>query len=251
MEMQKDIHLTASELLHTVQLIPGTIGDYTIMPGPIDRLRAIVQKLDKPLKDFSFFEYEMHTGFFDDIKVTAINGGRYAPDTAINSEISVAAGTKNIIRTGSCGALDENINIGDLIIVTGAIRGEGTTSYYVPDNFSTVADFRLTSALIEAAEKTGIPYHIGTVWTTDALLRERKEQVNEMIKLNVKGVDMVSSCLLTIAQVNNVAAGSILAVSDNLITGEVGFTNPKFYDAETATSDIALQAIKILEAQKK
>jgi len=52
------------------------------------------------------------------------------------------AGIKNIIRIGTCGALDENIKVGDIIIVDKVIRGDGVTPYYVDKNFQTVADKR-------------------------------------------------------------------------------------------------------------
>jgi uridine phosphorylase len=229
MEMKKDVHLSAQELLEMVQMKPGAIGDYTIIPGPRERLEAVIAKLENPAKDFSYMEHTMYTGSHQETKVTAVNGGLYSP------------------HTGSCGALSEDISIGDLIIVSGAVRGEGTTPYYVPSNFSTVSDVRVTSALMNAAEMLGVKCHVGVVWTTDALLKETKELVEEMRRLQVKAVDMVSSSLLTVAQLYGVKAGTILAVSDNLITGELGFMDPKYYETEEAMIDIALKAVTIME----
>jgi purine-nucleoside phosphorylase len=108
----------------------------------------------------------------------------------------------------------------------------------------------VTQALVAACEKLGATYHVGTVWSTDALLRESKELIDQMCELNVLGVDMVTSSLLTVSQLNGVKAGGVLAVSDNLITGELGFVSPKFYEAETITIDVALEAVRILEIQK-
>jgi len=93
----------------------------------------------------------------------------------------------------------------------------------------------------------GISYHLGTVWTTDALLKETKDRVEKMRSLKVKAVDMVSASLLTVAQLYEVKAGAILAVSDNLITGELGFIDPKYYETEEAMIAIALKAVKIME----
>jgi uridine phosphorylase len=247
MEMKKEVHLSAKDLLQMVQMEPGTIGNYTIVPGPVERLQAIVSKLKNPVENFSFFEYHMHTGLYEGTKVTVINGGLYSPDSAIMGELVCTAGTGYIIRTGSCGALREDISVGDLVIVTGAVRGEGTTPYYVPENFSTVSDIKVVNALMKAAETIGVKYHLGTVWTTDALLQETKERVEEMRRLKVKAVDMVSASLLTIAQLYEVRAGAILAVSDNLITGELGFIDPKYYEAETAIIDLAFKAVKIMD----
>ena len=89
----------------------------------------------------------MHTGALDGKRVSIGNGGRYAPDTAITTEILCGAGAEALIRVGSCGSLQDHIKIGDLVIVTGALRGDGTSRYYVAENFSTVADGEYRRAL--------------------------------------------------------------------------------------------------------
>lgn len=249
-KMEKNVHIAASDLLKLVQLQPGSLGEYAVVPGPIERLKPVLDRLNDPIRDFSFNGVEMHSGELDNILVTAVNSGMYAPPAAIATEILVAGGSKSIIRTGSCGAMREDIAVGDMIIANGSIRGEGTTKYYVPDNFSTVADLVLTNALIEACENLNQTYHVGTIWSTDALLRETKELIEEMCELNTMGVDMVTSSLLTVAQVKGARAGAILAVSDNLITGELGFGSPKFFAAETKTIEVAFEAIRILESKK-
>ena len=91
-------------------------------------------------------------GALDGKRITVGNGGRYAPDTAITTEILCGGGANNLIRVGSCGSLQENVQIGDLVIVTGALRGEGTSRYYVPENFSTVARSEIINALKRATD---------------------------------------------------------------------------------------------------
>ncbi len=111
------------------------------MPGPKERSELIAKDSRKiRKKNFTFLDYEMHTGSLDGKRVTVGNGGRYAPDTAITTEILCGAGAQSLIRVGSCGSLQEHIQIGDLVIVTGALRGDGTSRYYVAENFSTIAD---------------------------------------------------------------------------------------------------------------
>jgi len=248
--MTKSVHMDAGDLLQMVQLEPGSIGKYAIVPGPIERVQPILKRLTDPIKDFSFAGIDMYTGEIDETLVTVANSGMYAPSGAIISEILAEAGTEYMIRVGSCGAMREDINIGDLIIVTSCIRGEGTSRYYVPDSFSTAADVLVTSALMEACERLEYTYHTGTIWTTDALLRETKQMIEEMCALKAIGIDMISSSLLTVAQLKGLKAGGILAVSDNLITGELGFQSPKYFRAETATIRASLEAISILESKK-
>lgn len=247
--MRKDIHLTGRDLAGMVQLRPQDVGKYALVPGPKDRLEVLLKKLDNPMRNFSFMEYMMYTGSYQGVKITAINGGRFSADTAITTEVICNAQIQNIIRIGTCGALDENIKIGDLIVVDKVIRGEGVTPYYVDKDFKTLSDKKIADLLYEVAKSMGADVHRGCVWTTDALLRETKEIVEAKRKEGAIAVDMVSSSLLTIAQVYQVKAGAILAVSDNVITGEMGFINPLYYLAETKLIEIALETVKKLEGK--
>ncbi len=249
MQMQKDVHLTGKDLTDMVQLRPQDVGKYAIVPGPRDRLDVLMKKIENPVRNFSFMEYTMYTGTFQGIKVTAINGGRFSTDTSITTEVMCNAKIQNIIRIGTCGALDENIKVGDLVVVDKVIRGDGVTPYYVDKDFKTVADKKISDTLCEVAKSMGVNVHRGTTWTTDALLRETREIVEAKRKEGAMAVDMVSSTMLTIAQTYNIKAGSILAVSDNVITGEMGFMNPMYYMAETKLIEIALETVKRLEGK--
>ncbi|PIP19704.1 MAG: hypothetical protein COT38_01990 [Candidatus Omnitrophica bacterium CG08_land_8_20_14_0_20_41_16] len=249
MQMVKDVHLTGKDLTQMVQLRPEDVGKYAIVPGPRDRLDVLLKKFENPVKNFTFMEYSMYTGTVEGIKVTAINGGRFSTDTSITTEVMCNAQIQNIIRVGTCGSLDENIKIGDLFVVDEVIRGDGVTPYYVDKNFKTIADKKIADTLYEVAKGMGLTIHRGKVWTTDALLRETREIVEAKRKEGAKAVDMVSATMLTIAQTYNIKAGSILAVSDNVITGEMGFMNPLYYMAESNILKIALGTVKKLEGK--
>jgi len=247
MQMQKEVHLTGKDLTAMVQLRPQDVGKYAIVPGPRDRLDALLKKIENPVKNFTFMEYSMYTGLLDGIKITGINGGRFSTDTSITTEVMCNAGIQNIIRIGTAGALDENIKVGDLFVVDEVLRGDGVTPYYVDKSFKTVADKKISDTLYNVAKEMGLEVHRGTAWTTDALLRETREIIEAKRKEGAKAVDMVSSTILTIAQTYNIKAGSILAVSDNVITGEMGFMNPLYYMAEANLIKIALETVKKLE----
>ncbi len=249
MQMQKEVHLTGKDLTNMVQLRPQDVGKYAIVPGPRDRLDVLLKKFDNPVKNFTFMEYSMYTGMFEGIRLTAINGGRFSTDTSITTEVMCNAQIKNIIRVGTAGSLDENIKVGDIFVVDEVIRGDGVTPYYVDKDFKTLADKRIADTLYEVAKGMGVNVYRGKAWTTDALLRETREIVEEKRKEGALAVDMVSSTLLTIAQTYNIKAGSILAVSDNVVTGEMGFMNPLYYMAEANILKIALETVKKLEGK--
>ncbi|MDD5115624.1 MAG: hypothetical protein PHW98_00975 [Candidatus Omnitrophica bacterium] len=249
MQMQKDVHLTGKDLTAMVQLRPQDVGKYAIVPGPKDRLEVLMKKIDNPVRNFSFMEYTMYTGTFEGIKVTGINGGRFSTDTSITTEVMCNAGIPNIIRIGTCGSLDENIKVGDLFIVDEIIRGDGVTPYYVDEDFKTASDKGISDLLFGIAKDMGLNVHRGKAWTTDALLRETRQIVEAKRKEGAMAVDMVSSTLLTICQTYKIKAASILAVSDNVITGEMGFMNPLYYMAESNLIKIALEAVKKMEGR--
>ncbi len=251
--MIKEAHLTGKDLMAMVQLRPQDVGKYALVPGPRERADAIVKKLQNPVKNFSFMEYTMHTGDFNGVKVTSINGGRFAADTSITTEILCNAQPKALVRLGSCGSLREDIKVGDLVIVTTALKGEGVTQYYVDKDFVPTSDKNLTAALTEVAKAgasmIGVDVHVGPCWTTDAILRETREHVGKAISGGAIAVDMVSAAFLTICQLYKVPAAVILAVSDNVITGEMGFMNPGYYMSEAAMLDIGFNLIKKLEGK--
>lgn len=249
-QMTRAIHLTGKDLMDMVQLRPEDVGKYAIVPGPKERMEAIVKRLENPVKNFSFMEYTMMTGMFAGIKVTTMNGGRFSPDTSITTEILCNAQVKGMIRVGSCGALRDDIKIGDLVIVSTALRGEGVTQYYVDKDFVPEADKDLSNTLVDVAK--GNPMHnvhFGPCFTTDALLRETKELINAAVYQGAVIADMVTAAFLTICQCYKIPAAAIMAVSDNVITGEMGFMNPDYYMAEASTIQIALDTVKKLEGK--
>ena len=244
--MVKEPHFTTEKMLGMLGLKVDSLGPYALIPGPKERSQMLLGLLHTPVKNFTFLDYEMHTGAIDGKRVTVGNGGRFAPDTAMTTEILCAAGAQSLIRIGSCGSLQEHVKIGDLVIVTGAIRGEGTTSYYVPKNFSTIADPDMVEALKAAAESLNVRHHLGWIFTTDALFQETPELIQELNEQKVTSIDMVTSTFLTIAQLRKKKAGAILAVSDECLHGKFGFRDPAFLAVEEKMVEVAQRSLRYL-----
>ena len=244
--MLKEAHFTPQRMLSMLGLKPDSLGAYALIPGPKERSEVILRLLENPQKNFTFLDYEMYTGALDGKRVTVGNGDRYAPDTAITTESLCGAGAEALIRVGSCGSLQENVSIGDLVIVTGALRGEGTSRYYVAENFSTIAHPEIVDTLKKAADSLNVRYHLGWIFTTDALFQETPELIQQLSEQNLSSIDMVTSTFLTIAQVRGKKAGALLAVSDECLHGKFGFRDPQFFEAEKRTIDVARKALQYL-----
>jgi uridine phosphorylase len=244
--MLKESHFTPQRMLSMLGLKPDSLGPYALIPGPKERSDLLLKLLDSPCKNFTFLDYEMYSGSLDGKRVTVGNGGRYAPDTAITTEILCGAGAQALIRVGSCGSLQENVKVGDLVIVTGALRGDGTSRYYVAENFSTIAHADIINALKKAADELNVRYHLGWIFTTDALFQETPELICQLKEQNVSSIDMVTSSFLTISQVRGKKAGAILAVSDECLHSKFGFRDPQFFEAEKKTIEVARKALQYL-----
>ena len=244
--MLKEAHFTPQRMMSMLGLKPDSLGPYALIPGPKERSDILLKLLVAPQKNFTFLDYEMYSGLLDGKRVTVGNGGRYAPDTAITTEILCGAGAQALVRVGSCGSLQENVKIGDLVIVTGALRGDGTSRYYVAENFSTVAHAEIVAALKKAAESLNVRYHLGWIFTTDALFQETPELIQQLNEQGISSIDMVTSTFLTIAQVRGKKAGAVLAVSDECLHGKFGFRDPQFVEAEKKSIDVARRALQYL-----
>ena len=244
--MLKEPHFTPQRMINMLGLRQDSLGPYALIPGPKERSDLILKSVSEAKKNFSFLDYEMHTGSLDGKRVTVGNGGRFAPDTAITTEILCGAGAESLIRVGSCGSLQEHVRVGDLVIVTGAVRGDGASRSYVAENFSTLAHGDVINALQKAAADLLITCHLGWIFTTDALFQETPELIRQLNQQNISSIDMVTSAFLTIAQVRGKKAGAVLAVSDECLRGKFGFRDPAFLAAEQKTIEVARRALQYL-----
>ena len=243
--MQREVHMDPKGLLASLQFREGDFGDVVLVSGQQHRAQMCLKHLENHVKNFTFLGYTFWTGTYNGRKVTVGNGGFYAPDSAFVTEMLCAGGINNFIRLGSCGALREDIGVGDYILTNDVIRGDGATRYYVDDEYKPKVSDDLSNKVEEVFNKVGKVYR-GGVWTTDAIFRETKDIVNSYIDKGAIAVDMVTSPFVTVANLYKKNVAAILAVSDNLITGQLGFTDFKFFEAEMKMTDLAFKVVDSL-----
>ena len=135
-------------------------------------------------------------------------------------ELLVAAGVRKFLVFGACGAIHPSVKIYDIVIPTWGIREEGTSYHYLPPDVvprpSERAARILQEKLNSVVQKLSIRLHLGDVWTIDAIFRETKDKVRKYSKINVLGVDMESTALMSIAMYRGVDLGIALIVTDEL-----------------------------------
>jgi len=242
--MTRDVHMKPMDLLMSLQFRPGDFGKVAIISGQAQRAKMCLEHMENPVKNFTFLGYTFWTGLYKGVKVTVGNGGFYAPDSAFVTELICNAGVEILVRTGSCGALRQDIQIGDFVVADNVLRGDGATRYYVDDKFKPVPDKALTDRLVKVFGAVG-NVHRGGVWTTDAMFRETKEIVNSYIDKGAIAVDMVTSPFVTVANLYKKRVAVVMSASDNLITGEMGFTDYRYFEAEMKMVKAAFEVASV------
>ncbi|MBR2861303.1 MAG: uridine phosphorylase [Clostridia bacterium] len=141
---------------------------YAIIPGDPGRVEKIAAYLDDAKQVGCNREYNSYLGYLNGEKVLVVSTGIGGPSCAICVEELAKIGVDTFIRVGTCGGMQPEVAPGDVVIATGAIRQDGTSREYLPIEFPAVADFRVTTALVNAAEKLGYSNHVGVVQAKDS-----------------------------------------------------------------------------------
>ena len=208
-----------------IRLKPGDAGEYVLLPGDPDRVLRIARQLENPQEIVFHREYRTVTGTYRGIRVSATSTGIGCPSAAIAVEELANIGVRGFVRVGSTGALQPHLKIGDLVISTGSMRNEGTTSFYVPPAFPAVPDHFLTHALYQAAldlkPKRDFSIYLGLNASDDAFYGETPEHISRLHSYKLLNVEMESSAIFTIAQLRGLKAAMVCAVSGNLVTDDV------------------------------
>lgn len=246
---------TKGQTQYHIKVKPGEVGKYVLLPGDPDRVLRIAKYLDNA-KEVAFHrEHRTWTGEYKGIKVSATSTGMGCPSTAIAVEELANVGATHFIRVGSTGALQKGMNIGDLVVSTGALRLDGTTKYYAHESFPALPDYYLTKALIEASivnrENQDSKLFIGLSATSDAFYGETPELQKMLIDHKVLNVEMESSAIYVVSHMRGLKAGMVCAVSGNLATGDVIYNreNTGLVKGWEDAILVALEAIYLYETQ--
>src|SRR5918994_1888311 len=140
----------------------GDLAEYILLPADPDRTTRIAARLDSIELEHQHREFATVTGTYRGQRVSVVATGIGTDNVEIVvAEILAITERPTFIRVGSCGALQPEMALGDLVITTGAVRLEKTTSWFVHDGYPAVADHEVVIALLEAAARLGHRAHLG------------------------------------------------------------------------------------------
>ncbi|MFB6092335.1 MAG: nucleoside phosphorylase [Haloquadratum sp.] len=198
---------------------PGDVNEIALLPGDPGRVDRIASHCENAQTVAENREYKVVNATYEGVPLTICSTGIGCPSAAIAVEELAAVGVETLIRVGTTGALQRGMEIGDMVVATGAAKEEGTTKRYEADVIPAVPDYGVLSALVDAAEANDEDVHVGPVVSDDAFYNETDAYVDEWEAARLLAVEMEAAAIFSLARRKDLAAGAICTVDGNLIAG--------------------------------
>lgn len=184
---------------------------YAIMPGDPKRIDVIKTFLDNPKELMYNREFRSVEGSYKGLKVIAISTGVGGSSASLAVEELAHLGVHTMVRIGSCGALQTNINLGDLVLAEGAIRDDGVSKTYVDPIYPACPNHELLEKIVSVCKELEYPYHTGVIQSHETFYHDTNaEEEKRWSKLGVLGSDFESAGLFVVGRIRGVRCASIL-----------------------------------------
>ncbi|EFF63908.1 purine-nucleoside phosphorylase [Turicibacter sanguinis] len=221
----------------------GIIAETVLLPGDPLRAKYIADNFLEDVVQFNTVRNMFgYTGTYKGKKISVMGSGMGIPSIGIYSyELIHFYGVKNLIRIGSCGSLQEDVKIRDVIIGMGACTNSNYASQYnLPGTYAPIASYQLLSKAVKVAAEKEIDVKVGNILSSDIFYDADADSWKKWAKMGVMGVEMEAAALYMNAAYAGVNALCILTVSDSLVTHEVT-TAEERQNTFTKMMEIALE----------
>jgi len=258
-----NLDMQTEKTLH-IKLCSTDVGRYAIVPGNPDRCEKIAAFLDNPRKIMQNREHTTYEGFLEGERIIVTSTGMGGPSTAICVEELVKCGVDTFIRVGTAASTSPQVKMGDVVVVNGTVRMEGTGCHYLPMEFPAVPDYEILKALENAALSSEYDMHVGISITKDSYFTEINpkdkpigyelvNRWNSYVKGGAITTSMEEATLFLVANSLKVRAGSVLVSATNYQDETSLDTSAGGYPADTEIRPIrvAIEALREIIAADK
>jgi purine-nucleoside phosphorylase len=185
-----------------------------------------------------------YTGHYGDKRVSVMGGGMGIPSLSIYvHELVTEYDVNTLIRVGTCGALQPDLQIGDFVLaMTASTNSHINRLRFQGMDFAPCASFLLLLRAYEAASARGVKVSVGGILSSDTFYEDDPDWWKQWAAFGALVVEMESSGLYTLAAKFGVAALSILTVSDSLVTGQRATSEQREREF-MQMAEIALEAV--------
>jgi len=235
-----------------------------VLPGDPGRVQLLAENIGEQSSFIACHrEYTSWLTFVDKTPILVCSTGMGGPSTAICLEELARLGITHVIRVGTTGTIQQQINPGEIIINKASVRLDGTSRHYAPISFPAVASFSVTGALVEAAKAGGVPFHVGiavssdTFWPgqerydsfTGYVPRQFQGTMLEWQKLGALNYEMETSALFVTCQALEIKAGAVCGVVAQRTDSEAIVSHELYVQALKYQAVVVKGAIKRLTAK--
>ena len=186
-----------------------------------------------------------YTGTFNGKPVSVQSTGMGCPSAAIVIEELHMLGVKRILRIGTCGGLQPDLKLGDLIVAVSAIPQDSTAVHYLAGEAHTpTADWELVHGAVHSAKELGKPVRVGPIVSSDIFYDPDKERAKRWSERGILAVEMEAAVLFTLGALRGFKAGCLLTVSDVVVEGEfVRISDEEMKAAVDQMTELALGTV--------
>lgn len=218
---------TATGRQYHIDVAPGEAAPYILLCGDPARAEKVSSRFDKIEYRRSNREYLTFTGIYRGVPISVMGTGIGCDNMEIAViELLQCMPHATLIRIGSCGGLQPETGLGDLVISTGAVRLENTSTFFVPEGYPAIAHHEVVLALIEACKSLSVKFHLGITATASGFYGAQGRNIpgfpprypsllDDLARIGVMNFEMETSTLLTLASLAKIRAGTVCAIYAN------------------------------------
>jgi purine-nucleoside phosphorylase len=202
---------------------PGDIAERVLLPGDPMRAKWIAETFLTDAVCYTQVRGMLgFTGTWQGVRVSVQGSGMGLPSASIYThELINEYGVKSLIRIGSCGALAEELQLGDVVAAIGSATDSNMNQVrFGGADYAPVADFGLLRAAADVAERRGVELTVGPIMASDFFYTDKPDYYDTLADYGVLAVEMESAAIYTIAKRYKAKALTILTVSDHIKRGE-------------------------------
>lgn len=225
--------------------VPGDYAEAVLLPGDPLRARHIAETFfDDPRQVNGERGMLGFTGTFEGEPISVQSSGMGCPSAAIVVEELVQLGVKRIVRVGTCGGLQTDMALGDLVLAISAVPSDGTMLTYTGgEPHAPTADFELVHAAVHQAKHDGTKIRVGPCVSSSTFYDPDTGRAQRWSDRGVLAVEMEAAILFTVAALRKIQAACLLTVSDIIVEGEfVRITDAELQAAVERMTELAIRA---------
>jgi DeoD family purine-nucleoside phosphorylase len=229
-----------------VRANPGDYAEACLLPGDPLRAEYIAKTfLEDVVQRNSERGMLGYSGTFQGKAVSVQSSGMGCPSAAIVIEELVQLGVKKLMRVGTCGGLQPDLSMGDLIIALSATPADSTASHYVGgEPHAPTADFGLVHEAVHQARHLGKDVRVGPIVSSDIFYQPDEGLAGRWSDRGILAVEMEAAILFTHGALRRIQAGCMLIVSDVVVEGEfVRITDEEMRSAVDQMTELALATV--------